>query len=138
MMACATDVYDLLHASGTRLGLTSVYRVLGSFTSTGIVHVFRGEEQRFRMCARTPHAHLVCEACGLVVERPADIVRHWLLTAVRDADFVPYFERSDVYGRCRRCRPGTSRSPSDGDTRQIARLAGPRLTNTNENGYQSR
>jgi Fur family ferric uptake transcriptional regulator len=103
--ASAAEIYDLLRARGSRLGLTSVYRVLHSFTAAGIVHVFPGEEQRFRACDRSPHAHLVCEDCGRVIEHPADTVRRWLAPAVRDADFVADVEHSDVYGLCGRCRP---------------------------------
>ncbi len=99
----AADIYDLLRTGGLRLGLTSVYRVLQSLTVTGIVHVFPGDEQRFRTCDPTPHAHLVCEVCGRVIERPADAVRRWLTLATREADFVPNVQRSDVYGRCGRC-----------------------------------
>jgi Fur family ferric uptake transcriptional regulator len=99
----AAEVYDLLRAHGSRLGLTSVYRVLQSLTAAGIVHVFAGQEQRFRVCDPMPHAHLVCEVCGRVIERPADAVGRWLALATREADFVPNARRSDVYGRCGRC-----------------------------------
>ena len=101
----AADIFDLLRASGSRLGLTSVYRVLHSFAVGEIVHVFYGGEQRFRVCDPRPHAHLVCEQCGRVIERPADAVRHGLMSAAGDVDFVPNAERSDIYGRCGRCQP---------------------------------
>jgi Fur family ferric uptake transcriptional regulator len=141
--ASAADIHDLLRTSGSRLGLTSVYRVLRAFTASGIVHVFAGDEQRFRICDRSPHAHLVCEECGRVIERPADTVRQWLAPAARDADFVPNVERSDVYGRCGQCRPETILSltdlpladadaPGDRATRRA------RLDGANENGYQNR
>jgi Fur family transcriptional regulator, ferric uptake regulator len=112
----AAEIYDLLRASGSRLGLTSVYRVLHSFSASGLVHVFAGQEQRFRICDRAPHAHLVCEACGRVIERPAEAVRQWLAPAAREADFVPNAERSDIHGVCRRCRPDTVLPPTDADT----------------------
>jgi Fur family ferric uptake transcriptional regulator len=102
----AGEVFDRLRASGSRLGLASVYRVLRSFADAGIVHVFAGEEQRYRICAPDPHAHLVCEECGRVIERPADTVRGWLAAAREDAGFVANVERSDVYGLCGRCLPG--------------------------------
>ncbi|GAA5179401.1 Fur family transcriptional regulator [Rugosimonospora acidiphila] len=100
----AGEVFDLLRAGGSRLGITSVYRVLHSFAGAGIVHVFAGEEQRYRICDPWPHAHLVCERCGRVIERPVDTVRQWLAAARQDADFVANVERSDVYGVCGRCR----------------------------------
>jgi Fe2+ or Zn2+ uptake regulation protein len=66
--------------------------------------VFAGDEQRYRICRRTPHAHLVCEECGRVLERPAEVVRRWLAPLAREADFLPNVERTDLYGRCGRCR----------------------------------
>ncbi len=101
----AGELFDVLRRQGSRLGLPSVYRVLHSFASAGVVHVFAGDEQHFRMCAAGSHAHLVCEECGRVIERPTDTVRGWLAAAREDADFVANVERSDLYGVCGRCRP---------------------------------
>lgn len=99
----AGDVFDVLRAGGSKQGLTSVYRVLHAFVASGLVHVFAGDEQRYRICRRTPHAHLICEHCGRVAERPAEVARRWLAPVAHEADFVPNVERSDLYGRCGRC-----------------------------------
>jgi Fur family ferric uptake transcriptional regulator len=128
----AGEVFDLLRARGSGLGLPSVYRVLHSFATAGIVHVFAGDEQRFRVCAPGAHAHLVCQECGRVIERPADTVREWLSAARQDADFVPDVERSDLYGVCGRCRPARA-----GTRRPFERLAADPLDTTIENGYQT-
>ena len=103
--ASAAEVFDLLRAQGSRLGLTSVHRVLHCFAAADIAHVFPGPPQRFRLCARAPHAHLVCEGCGRVIEQPAEAVRGWLAATRRDADFVARAEHCDVYGWCGRCWP---------------------------------
>jgi Fe2+ or Zn2+ uptake regulation protein len=110
----AGEVFDLLRARGCGLGLPSVYRVLHSFATARVVHVFAGEEQRFRVCTSGAHAHLVCQECGRVIERPADTVRGWLAPARLDADFVADVERSAVYGVCGRCRPESLRAPVGG------------------------
>jgi Fur family ferric uptake transcriptional regulator len=104
--ATAAEVSELLDARGFRVGMTSIYRALHAFVRVGIAHRFTGEEWRFRICSASPHAHLVCDACGRVIERPAEVVRGWLAPAHDDADFVVNAERSDVYGVCGRCRPG--------------------------------
>ena len=113
--ASAAEVFDLLRAQGSRLGLTSVHRVLHSFAAAGIAHVFPGAHQRFRLCAGAPHAHLVCEGCGRVIEQPAEAVRGWLAAAQRDADFVPRAEHCDLYGWCGRCWPEAGK-PADEST----------------------
>jgi Fur family transcriptional regulator, ferric uptake regulator len=102
--ASAAEVHDLLRAAGSRVGLTTVHRVLRDLADAGLLHGFPGEEQRYRVCAQSPHAHLVCEACGRVIERPADAVRRWLAPAAAEADFAPNPQRTDVYGVCGRCR----------------------------------
>lgn len=104
----AGEVFDLLRAQGVTLGLPSVYRVLHSFTTAGLVHAFPGEEQRFRVCGRDSHAHLVCERCGRVIERPTQTVRGWLSPTRQDSDFIANVEHSDLYGVCGRCREGVS------------------------------
>jgi len=121
----ATDLYHLLCSDGMRPGLASVYRVLRAFTAAGIAHAFPGDEQRFRICDPTPHAHLVCEVCGRVIERPAASMRRWLASVTREAGFAPNVERTDVYGVCERCLPGMK----DGRAtrRVIERLAAPLL-----------
>lgn len=99
----AGEVFDLLRANGARLSLTSVYRVLHSFAAAGIVHVFAGEQQRFRICDAAPHTHLICEVCGRVIEQPAEVAAAWLAPARQAVDFVANAEHSDLYGRCGRC-----------------------------------
>jgi Fur family transcriptional regulator, ferric uptake regulator len=99
----AGEVFDLVRAGGARLSLPTVYRVLHAFAAVGIVHVFAGGEQRFRICDPAPHAHLICEDCGRVIEQPAGVAAAWLAPARQAADFVPNVERSDLYGRCGRC-----------------------------------
>jgi Fur family ferric uptake transcriptional regulator len=112
--ASAVEIYDLLRARGRRLGLTSIYRVLQSFAAAGVVHVFPGGEHRFRVCVPRPHAHLICEECGRVIECPADTVRAWLAPSRDDADFVANVEHSDVYGCCGLCRPREPGTVSNG------------------------
>jgi Fur family ferric uptake transcriptional regulator len=135
----AAEVFDLLRAGGSGLGLPSVYRVLHSFATARVVHVFAGEEQRFRLCTPGPHAHLVCQECGRVIERPTETVRGWLAPARQDADFVADVERTDLYGVCGRCRP---QSPDAGRRRARGGPAGStatdRLDRAIENGYQTR
>ena len=120
----AADVYDLLRASGSRLGLTSVYRVLHSFAASGIVHVFPGDLQRFRICDRMPHAHLVSEECGRVMERPADTVRQWLALAARGRG-LPAQRRAQRRLRTVRQVPPGSRVVVGGGRRHAGRSGDP-------------
>jgi Fur family ferric uptake transcriptional regulator len=101
----AAEVCDLLQARGTRLGLTSVYRVLRAFSLVGLVHAFSGSEQRFRLCSPASHSHLICDRCGRVIEVPEDRVRAWLEPTYRAAGFVADVVRTDIHGVCALCVP---------------------------------
>jgi Fur family ferric uptake transcriptional regulator len=102
----AAEVHDVLRGRGLRIGLTTVYRTLHALAEVGLVHVFAGEERRYRLCLPAPHVHLVCEACGLVIEGSVDAARRWWEPARKEADFVVNVEHSDVYGTCGRCLAG--------------------------------
>ena len=74
----AADVHGALRATGAGIGLTTVYRILHVLADNGLVHVLPGDEQRYRMCGKVPHTHLVCTSCGLVTEEPTEAARRWL------------------------------------------------------------
>jgi Fe2+ or Zn2+ uptake regulation protein len=112
----AAQVYDLLRDDGSTLGLTSVHRILHAFASVGLVHVFAGREQQFRLCGPDPHAHLVCVACGRVTEVPLELARGWLEPARHTVGFVVDAQRCDLYGWCGGCGP-----PEPGVRSRLAR-----------------
>jgi Fur family ferric uptake transcriptional regulator len=101
--ASAGEVYDALRAGNARIALTSVYRVLHLFAQEGLVHVFVGDEQRYRLCTGEAHVHLVCARCGAVREEPADRARRWLRPASVN-DFEVDVEHATLYGICGLCR----------------------------------
>jgi Fur family ferric uptake transcriptional regulator len=111
--ASAGEVYDALRAGKARIALTSVYRVLHLFAQEGLVHVFVGDEQRYRLCTGGSHAHLVCERCGAVREEPADNARRWLRPASIQ-NFEVDVEHTTLYGVCGLCqaRPDPQQRPA--------------------------
>ncbi|MFY1692939.1 Fur family transcriptional regulator [Plantactinospora sp. WMMB782] len=113
--ASAIAIYQRLRADGQAVGLTTVYRTLHALADAGRVHVFhRDGELTYRHCRDGPHHHLVCEVCGLVVERSGDTVTRWLQQVRADEDFVPNPQHSDLYGVCGTCLRADRRAPGDG------------------------
>jgi Fur family transcriptional regulator, ferric uptake regulator len=106
--ASASEVYDDLRAADVRIALTTVYRTLQLFARRGLVHSFPGTEQRYRLCALTPHAHLICEGCQTVFEQPVPALMRWLSGAGRQ-DFEIDLQHTTVYGMCGACRSATAR-----------------------------
>ena len=66
----AQEIFDRLRASGRRVGIASVYRVLDLLASEGpgAAHRHRLGHRalRARSVRRRAHHHLVCDACGKV------------------------------------------------------------------------
>jgi Fur family ferric uptake transcriptional regulator len=99
----AASLYDLLREEGSTLGLTNLHRVLRAFSGAGLVHVFAGREQRFRLCGPDPHAHLVCDVCGRVIEVPLEVAQAWLEPARHTVGFFVDAGRCNLYGQCEGC-----------------------------------
>jgi Fur family transcriptional regulator, ferric uptake regulator len=96
----AHDLHADLRAHGEKIGLTTVYRALAALSRSGRVHALEcGGETVYLSCGGEHHVHLVCRACGLVLEaEPARL---------RDRLGAADFRIDEVYGVCGRCRPHT-------------------------------
>lgn len=66
----AEDVYKVLLADGSDIGLATVYRVLMQFTQAGLLSRQHFEEGRavFELNEGRHHDHMVCLRCGKVQE----------------------------------------------------------------------
>lgn len=95
--------------------LTTVYRFLDHLEDMGVVdHVHLGHGRAIYHLAEQGHHHLVCEACGEVVEVPDEVFEELSAELLRHYGFAVRPHHFAVVGRCRRCREGatgrTSRS----------------------------
>ncbi|MCL1960345.1 MAG: ferric iron uptake transcriptional regulator [Desulfovibrionaceae bacterium] len=66
----ADDVYRLLLAEHSDIGLATVYRALMQFEQAGILsrHHFDAGKAVYELCDEHHHDHLVCVSCGKVEE----------------------------------------------------------------------
>ena len=66
----AEEVYRQLLEAGEEVGLATVYRVLTQFEMAGLVrrHHFEGDKAIFELNETGHHDHMVCTACGKVLE----------------------------------------------------------------------
>lgn len=72
----AEDIYRLLIEQGEDIGLATVYRVLNQFDEAGILvrHNFEGNKSVFEINPKEHHDHIICLACGQVMEFNDDII----------------------------------------------------------------
>lgn len=106
----AQDVYAQLRSSGTRIGLTTVYRVLHTMRDTGQVDGLRGADgtMAYRACA-TPesHHHLVCRECGRTIDVPEPAIEKQVAHIATCNGYSDVTPTVVVFGRCALCRPST-------------------------------
>ena len=101
----AQEVHSRLRATGTRIGLTTVYRALQSMADAGEVDVLRTDdgESVYRRCSTGHHHHLVCRTCGRTVEVEGPTVERWADRVATEHGFRDVEHTVEVFGTCNRC-----------------------------------
>lgn len=102
----AQDIYADLRSSGSRIGLTTVYRALQALSESGDVDTLRTDdgESVYRACASTGHHHhLVCRSCGRTVEVGGPAVERWAQTVAGEHGFTDVTHTVEVFGTCADC-----------------------------------
>jgi Fur family ferric uptake transcriptional regulator len=98
----AEDIYKVLLAEGSEIGLATVYRVLMQFTQAGLLSRQHFEEGRavFELNEGRHHDHMVCMRCGKVQEffDPAIEQRQRELAA--EHGFELHEHSLSMYGLC--------------------------------------
>lgn len=102
----AQELYAELRRRGSRVGLTTVYRTLGTLAEAGAVDILRtGEgEAAYRWCATEDHHHhLVCRDCGRTVEVRGPAVERWADRVAAEHGYSEVTHTLEVFGRCAGC-----------------------------------
>lgn len=107
----AQDVYARLRATGTKIGLTTVYRALQTLSEAGEVDVLHNAdgESVYRACRTAEHHHhLVCRRCGRAVEVSGPPVERWAERTAAEHGFTDIGHTVEVFGLCPDCATGPS------------------------------
>ncbi|CAN5323155.1 transcriptional repressor [soil metagenome] len=102
----AQNLHAGLRATGSPIGLATVYRALADLAVEGEADSLQSldGESLYRAC--TPgqhHHHLICRNCGLTVEIEADAVEHWAKAVATENGFTQPNHVVDVFGLCANC-----------------------------------
>lgn len=90
----------------TRIGAATVYRTLRVFQDSGIVaeRRFEGGATRFEVVGDEHHDHLICVACGLIIEFEDEVVEREQQRVASGYGFELRSHRHELYGVCAPCR----------------------------------
>jgi Fur family transcriptional regulator, ferric uptake regulator len=102
----AQDLHARLQSAGHRIGLTTVYRALHALAGDGMADTLREKDGQhvYRACgSREPHHHLLCRACGTVVDVPASALERWAETVSGEHGYTDVTLIAEFVGTCTGC-----------------------------------
>ncbi|KFF60143.1 peptide ABC transporter substrate-binding protein [Cryobacterium sp. MLB-32] len=109
----AQGLHATLHATGSPIGLATVYRALADLATDGSADSLQSPdgESLYRACSTNDHHHhLICRNCGLTVEIEADAVETWAHNVATEHGFTQAAHVVDVFGLCERCTAAAAAS----------------------------
>lgn len=101
-----TDIYNSVSKKLSTISMTTVYNTMDLLKKDGLVHelpAHNGQGARFDSNL-TPHDHLLCTVCGLIVDIEIDVDRSMLQKKEHQKDFEIKEVSLNVLGVCPNCR----------------------------------
>jgi Fur family ferric uptake transcriptional regulator len=100
------QLYQAILKKKKRIGLTSIYRSLDLFESLGIVFKIINESNvRYKLCEMEDHHHhIVCKACGSVVEFDFCDISDWSKKVTEFTGYEVTDHQLNFYGFCQACQ----------------------------------
>jgi Fur family ferric uptake transcriptional regulator len=100
----ADELAEKVQSSHPDVHLSTVYRTLEALEHLGLVdHTHLGHGRAVYHLADDPHQHLVCDACGAVIEVPDDTFTSLAESLQRSHGFTIRPSHFAVLGRCAAC-----------------------------------
>jgi Fur family transcriptional regulator, ferric uptake regulator len=102
----AQQLFTELRLSGSKVGLTTVYRNLQALADAGEADMMRlpSGEQVYRLCGQgSHHHHLMCRTCGRTVDVVGPAVEDWTIKIAAEHGFTDISHTLDILGTCTEC-----------------------------------
>ena len=101
------EIYQNLLKKKKEVGLTSIYRSLDLFESLSMVFkIINGSSVRYKLCElENHHHHIVCKACGDVVELNFCDISDWSKKVTESTGYQVVDHQLNFYGFCKSCKP---------------------------------
>lgn len=112
----AQGLHTKLHATGSPIGLATVYRALADLAAEGDADSLQSPEGEslYRACSTNDHHHhLICRNCGLTVEIEADAVETWAKNVAAQNGFTQAAHVVDVFGLCAACTQASAAASAE-------------------------
>jgi Fe2+ or Zn2+ uptake regulation protein len=105
----AEEVYRKIAPGMPAITLSTVYRTLERLRDLRIVsETDLGEGVRhFELVHGEPHHHLICVACGAMIDLDDEAVSTLRARVIADYGFAPHLDHLAIFGHCAACQPRT-------------------------------
>ncbi len=114
----AEEIYGILRERSAEIGLATIYRTLNLFLALNILIKvdFDDGRNRYELVPgqRYRHYHLICLACGQVIEANGDILGRLKETVDQENGFLVLDHAVKFYGYCQQCRASKEKQTGDG------------------------
>lgn len=99
------EVYHYVQSYNTRVNLSTIYRSLNFLTSQGLVtELHRGTgDTLYAAVKEKPHAHAVCQRCGVVQHVDANVLQAALAQIATLTGFQVMVGNIELPGLCQAC-----------------------------------
>jgi Fe2+ or Zn2+ uptake regulation protein len=103
----AHEIYRLARQKNPHLSLSTVYRTLNLLKEMGLIvelHFLEEEHHYYEFKDATEHYHLICSACGQIIEFKSPLIKQLREQVGRQNDFEIHRVEVDMSGLCAHCR----------------------------------
>lgn len=105
------DIADMLDASGSHVGKTTVYRRLDKMVSDGIIRKYMldgksGACYQYNTVNSCEHFHLKCISCGRLIHADCSFLERLSQHVLSEHGFEIDGSRTVFYGKCSECGCG--------------------------------
>jgi len=102
----AYDIYERSRRQDASLSLSTVYRTLSVLKEAGVVHELHLDEEHhhYELDSKDEHSHLVCLACGRVIEVDSVVFSEAAVAASEAYGFEIASTQVELAGYCVDCR----------------------------------
>ncbi|MGE4505572.1 MAG: Fur family transcriptional regulator [Desulfovibrionaceae bacterium] len=100
------EIHQQLHPDYPTMSLATVYKTLAVLKREGAVLEleFHDLRNRYDSAKPYPHPHVICTACGMVMDPEDYDLRELTNRIARETGFAITSHRLDFYGLCPACR----------------------------------
>lgn len=101
------ELLERVRKKNPAIGYATVYRTLRLLVEAGVAHQrhFGDSQSRFEINLAHHHDHLICKACGKIVEFENDTIENLQERIAARYHFKLTGHKMELYGLCPKCQP---------------------------------